>query len=165
MNDNELNYGNLIGIIRTFSSAEEMLSAIQDDEDFYNVTTGVYVFNYNEVGSVCYYTLSMKEAETLQTNSLLVNNHGDLYVEEYWGGQLGWGGLIYDDISYKGRNPNHRTNLDFCKDCFATPGWIRVDPKAVTHVLAYTDIVPGDDLWKLREALRKEMLEKREEER
>lgn len=102
-----------------FSSAEEMLKAIQDGKDFYNPYTGIYVFVYNDAGSIAYYSLDESEAEQLQKMS--DENDG-----EYWGAFLGWGGWIVDDPSYEDFDPVRQTNLEWCEEVYSDYGWLCV---------------------------------------
>ena len=98
------------GIRMRFESGKEMLDCIYDT-DLYNAEKEIYVFQYNEVGSIACYNISNKEAEKLR--ELSKENDG-----EYWGAFLGIGGYIYDDPEYDGFEEGDYSNLDWCNDNF-----------------------------------------------
>ena len=98
-----------------FSSGHDMLDKIRET-DLYSPTLGVYVFLYNEVGSIARYNIDVKEARLLETK---VRESG----EDYWGAFLGPGGVIYDDPSYETYEDYAMSNLDYCNEVF-TYDWI-----------------------------------------
>ena len=105
------------GTPTTFASTDAMLAAINADNDFYNKTTGEYVFKYSESGSIAVYRLDMEEALELQKKAM--------EDKQYWGAYLGPGGYIYD-------NPDRRdcnileTNIGYCEKNYMHPSWVNV---------------------------------------
>lgn len=89
-----------------FKDGEEMLSVIQQNIDLYNPSTGQYVFNYNNEGSIAVYSLLDNAAEKLKRLSKETG--------EYWGANLGPGGRIYDDEEQE--EYESYSNLDWCND-------------------------------------------------
>lgn len=85
-----------------------MLDVLQTGSDLYNKDDGIYVFVYNESGSIATYNIGVKRASEL--------NRGSVETCEYWSGQLSFGGLIYDDPSYADFNPNKKSNLEWCNE-------------------------------------------------
>lgn len=100
-----------------FDSGEEMLAEIRRGTDLYAPAEGMYVFEYNEAGAVCCYSIDNEEAIELE------NKARD--TDDYWGAFLGWGGGIYDDPSdeYNPPEPGF-SNIDFCNDTYQCE-WIR----------------------------------------
>lgn len=119
MNESTDNKG-ICGERVEFKSGDEMLDALKSGSDFYNINTGDYVFGYNDSGSIAVYNLDLDEALGLQNSP-----YRDCGA--YWGGLLGVGGYIYDDVSYESRNEYAPTNKDFCDDNYASDGWIELD--------------------------------------
>lgn len=71
-----------------FNSADEIYVEIVDNhQDLYFPESGVYLFEYNDVGSVAYYYLSMDE---------LLRIADEVGPDNYVGGALGVGGYILD---------------------------------------------------------------------
>ena len=79
-----------------FKTGQEMLDYIHTGNDLYCEETGLYLFEYNDRGAVCYYNVSNEKARDLQKLS-------EKYDGEYWGGFLGAGGSIMenDDGDYE----------------------------------------------------------------
>lgn len=72
-----------------FKTGQEMLDYIHTGNDLYCEETGLYLFEYNDRGAVCYYNISNEKARDLQKLS-------EIYDGEYWGGFLGVGGHIIE---------------------------------------------------------------------
>lgn len=68
---------------------EELKNRILSDEDMYNPVTGVYAFHYNDKDAICIYRLDKDKAIELAKEAKA--------QDEYWGGLLGIGGLIFDN--------------------------------------------------------------------
>lgn len=92
-----------------FNSAEEMLSSIQDGNDYYNPKLELYVFAYNDVGSIACYNVDTALAKSLSQQAK--------EQEEYWGAFLGCGGHIIDDPS----------SLQWCDKCYMNDNWINTN--------------------------------------
>lgn len=101
-----------------FDSPEEMFDWIYDNRDLYNLETGDYVFRYSEAGSFAVYKLPLEKAEELEKEATESN--------EYWGGFLGIGGIIYDDPSSDFYRNIDESNFDYCKMMFSIGTWIDV---------------------------------------
>lgn len=95
----------------TFKNGYEMLDCIKAGYDFYSKEKEIYVFVYNDCGSICYYNIDNDEADKLR--KLKEESPGG---EEYWGAFLGIGGWICDDPSYELFDKDSYSNLDWCKD-------------------------------------------------
>ncbi len=94
-----------------FKDPDEMLKRIEDGEDFYNETTGIYVFRYNEKGSIAYYRLTNEQARNIANEAFRIG-------ETMWSAVLGSGGYIID---------NPITITGFCKDTYKDKGWLIAD--------------------------------------
>lgn len=88
-----------------FNSAEDMLEFIQDGNDLWSPSEGLYVFVYNEDGAICTYSIDITQAKELSLKA-------ELY-DEYWGAFLGWGGSIYDESQ----------NLELCEVLYTVDDW------------------------------------------
>lgn len=100
----------------TFHNGAEMLEALQTG-DLYSPLSEIYIFIYNDVGSLCSYDITLSEAETLE-------NKCREQPGEYWSAFLGTGGWIYDDPSHELFNPDHGiSNLELCERLY-TEEWI-----------------------------------------
>lgn len=95
-----------------FHSPKEMLNFINDGNDIYSPSKGLYIFNYNECGSVCVYFIDEDEANKL---SKLSKEHG-----EYWAAFLGCGGHIYDEDYTKDR----QSNMQLCSSLLQVTDWV-----------------------------------------
>ena len=101
----------------TFNSAEEMLDTIQSGTDLWSEELEVYVFVYNDCGSICYYSIDKEQAEELSREAE--------DADEYWGAFLGIGGNIYDDPSDPDLlYPPSVSNIEFCNGC-CDAEWIK----------------------------------------
>ncbi len=100
-----------------FSSAQDMLSYLQDDNYLYNSKTGDYVFRYNSAGSIAVYSAIRQERATQL--AMQAEEQG-----ECWSALLGPGGSIYDDPSYEAFDPALTSNLQWCKDHYLEDGWV-----------------------------------------
>lgn len=102
-----------------FNSAEEMLDYIKDNNechDLYSKKSEIYVFLYNDAGSIATYHITEKDAMEL---SDLANKNDD-----YWGAFLGPGGEIWDDPSYENYSEGETTNLDRCEELLEFDDWV-----------------------------------------
>lgn len=95
----------------TFHSGQEMLDYLKSGKDLYNPTEELFVFLYNEAGSIAVYHIDRDEA--LRLSGLSMEHNG-----EYWGAFLGVGGKIYDDPSHELYTEKQQSNLDFCNSAF-----------------------------------------------
>ncbi len=85
-----------------------MLSAIKDSElDLYNKEAGLYVWKYNDVGSIAYADLFEEDAEELREKAA--------ECDECWSAFLGGGEAdIVDDPDYEDFEEGDYSNLDWC---------------------------------------------------
>ena len=95
-----------------FSSPEAMFSTILSGQDLYSESMNLYVFVYNESGSICVYGIDKDKALELEKKSN--ENH------EYWTAYLGSACDIYDSESYykecEGRVPADAIfPIDLCR--------------------------------------------------
>lgn len=88
-----------------FNSAEGMYHYLCNNGDLYNPVKEVYMFQYNEDGAICCYSISEDHAAELAVKSI---EDG-----EYWSAYLGIGGHIYEA----------EEALEICND-FADENWI-----------------------------------------
>lgn len=77
-----------------FSSANEMLDYVQDNNDIWSPELEFYVFLYSEYGSICYYRIDKEEA--IELEQLAKKRE----PKEYWAAFLGVGGRICDTIEW-----------------------------------------------------------------
>ena len=105
-----------------FINGEQMLAAITlNGLDLYNTELELYVFCYNENGSIAAYNIdagnALKLAELAEAN------------DEYWSTFLGLGGLIYDSLEYKKQQEFLKDNVDsaleFCEQYFDKGEWMQ----------------------------------------
>ena len=99
-----------------FETPEQMLEFINSNHDLYSRKAETYVFNYNEAGSVCTYSIDENEAKQLAKKS---KANG-----EYWAAFLGIGGQIYDDPSHDCYHEGQVTNLDCCASLLQYEDWV-----------------------------------------
>lgn len=99
-----------------FETAEQMLDYINSNHDLYSRKAETYIFNYNEAGSVCIYSIDENEA------SQLAKKAND--TKEYWAAFLGMGGRIYDDRSHDCYCEGQATNLDCCASLLKYEDWV-----------------------------------------
>lgn len=71
------------------ADGRELANRIINDVDMYNPVTGVYAFHYNDKDAICVYRLDKDKAIELAKEAKA--------QDEYWGGLLGIGGLIFDN--------------------------------------------------------------------
>ena len=100
-----------------FKTAEQMLSYINEGNDLYSCKAQIYVFSYNDAGSVCTYKIDAEAAAYLAKQ---VENS----AEQYWGAFLGVGGLIWDDPSHECYEEGQLTNFDCCKYLLDFDDWV-----------------------------------------
>ena len=98
-----------------FASAEDMLNTINRGTDLYSPDLEMYVFSYNDFGSICVYDIDKDEAKELSRQA---QEH-----DEYWGAFLGWGGGIIDEPDHPCYEDGRETPLDFCKEFYAAGEW------------------------------------------
>lgn len=101
-----------------FDSPEEMLDYICGDNDLYNLETGDYIWKYTECGSIAVDNFSLEEAEEIEKEA----NE----IDEYWGGFIDGGSIIYDDPSHELYEEHYASNLDYCKEVYNKGIWVDV---------------------------------------
>ena len=89
-----------------FVDGLEMLTAIEHGTDLYNPEKEIYVFLYNDKGSIAYYFLTPQEAYGI---AIQAEATGD-----YWGGCLTGGGTIIDSPDCEHYTEDSETPLDWC---------------------------------------------------
>lgn len=102
-----------------FNSAKEMLDCIQKGCDLYNPNLELYVFVYNDSGSIAYYDISKNDATELVQKVK--------ESEEYWGSLLGPGGRIVDAPTSEFYIKGKETNLQWCKKYYKEDGWVNTN--------------------------------------
>lgn len=100
-----------------FNSAQQMLDYINSNHDLYSPKAEIYVFNYNEAGSIATYRITEDEAKVLSEKI----KNGD---EEYWAALLGVGGSIWDDPSHECYKEGQTSNLGRCEELLEFEDWI-----------------------------------------
>lgn len=115
-----------------FHSAAEMLQTIQNNTDLYNINMGIYVFLYNECGSICWYNIDLENAL-----DLFEKTDGS---DEYWGGYLGLGGYILDTVEWYSENGispavYDTLPIDLCKEIYGKDGWYHTSDEDLKTVL------------------------------
>lgn len=108
-----------------FNTAQEMLDYIQDDNechDLYSEKAEIYVFLYNNAGSIATYDIDKVEAKKLAKKVKY-----DKYGEEYWGAFLGPGGKIWDDVSHECYQEGSVSNLEMCEELIEYDDWVLTD--------------------------------------
>ena len=100
-----------------FETAEQMLEFINDGNDLYSPKAEIYVFGYNEAGSIATYDITEEEAMKLQNRV----KSGD---EDYWSAFLGVGGEIWDDPSHELFKKGQVSNLEKCSQLLEHEDWI-----------------------------------------
>lgn len=93
--------------MKTYKTGAEMLAEL-NNHDLYCEEKGIYVFLYNDAGSIAYYNLSPTEARAIQAQAK--------ESDEYWGAFLGPGGYIIDDPTYENFTQGSQTNLEWCEE-------------------------------------------------
>lgn len=89
-----------------FKSPQEMYDFVADGDDIYSPSAEMYIFLYNDTGSLCAYRMSLEEAKSLQ--SRCVNE------DDCWSDFLGPGGLIYDTLDYEEKPVYDKAIEDLC---------------------------------------------------
>lgn len=100
-----------------FATAEQMLEFINDGNDLYSPKAEIYVFGYNDAGSIATYGISEEEAKRLSNRV----KSGD---EDYWSAFLGVGGEIWDDPSHECYKEGQVSNLDRCSQLLEHEDWV-----------------------------------------
>lgn len=100
-----------------FETAQQMLDFINDGNDLYSRQAEIYIFSYNDAGSVCTYDIDKDEADRLAKQ---VNDSN----ENYWGAFLGVGGKIWDDPSHECYKEGQTSNLDCCESLLEIEDWV-----------------------------------------
>lgn len=96
-----------------FKKPEDMLNKIVNDgTDIYNIYTGHYVFSYNEEGSICVYSLSNEDMDSLKDS------------EDALSAYLGPGGNVFDAPNSECYKEGQMSNLDYCKENYNIGKWI-----------------------------------------
>ena len=90
-----------------FLTGSQMLNQI-GLSDLYSREKGIYVFEYNNCGSIAYYYLTTKVMEELKRKAEITG--------ECISGLLGVGGYICDDPSYEDFEEGDYSNLDWCNE-------------------------------------------------
>lgn len=103
-----------------FYTAREMLDYINDNHDLYSPKAEIYVFGYNDAGSIATYPITSEEAAEL-------SNESKRYGGEYWAAFLGIGGSIWDDPSHECYKEEQTSNLERCEDLIMFDDWILTD--------------------------------------
>lgn len=104
-----------------FNSGKEMLDYIQSGKDLYSPSEQLYIFEYNDCGSIAYYYISNEQAAELRKTN------------EYWGASLGPGGWIIDSKEYYEENSDMYDEHDeyypedFCNEYYMLDDWEEAD--------------------------------------
>lgn len=113
-----------------FNSAEEMLKMLTENStDLYNLQEEIYLFGYNDRGSICEYSVDQKLAEKCAKEA---------GADYYWGGILPSGGAIYDGKEWYKDNPDEAAHdfpdgiikdkaLEYCKEAYTLDGWMTLE--------------------------------------
>lgn len=99
----------------SFADGQALFEYVNDGQDLYSPSAGIYIFGYNDRGAVATYDISHDEAEELIQKA----NESD----EYWGAFLGIGGTIYDAFD-EDNSPSSTTNLDKCAELAEIKDWV-----------------------------------------
>lgn len=105
-----------------FKNGLEMLLKITEQNlDLYNRELELYVFGYNEYGSIAAYHIENQGASRLAKKAAATH--------EYWSAFLGPGGAIYDSLAYKQQNEilAERVSdeaLEYCNSYFDKGVWV-----------------------------------------
>lgn len=104
-----------------FESGQQMLDYIIEGHDLYSKSAEIYVFAYNDAGSIATYDIPEEKANEL---ARLVKESN---TEEYWSAFLGVGGSIWDDPSHELYEDCQQTNLDCCNQLIRHTDWVRTN--------------------------------------
>ncbi|MDE6021605.1 MAG: hypothetical protein K2H01_11495 [Ruminococcus sp.] len=121
-----------------FNTAQQMLDYINSNHDLYSPKAEIYVFNYNEAGSIATYHITKDEARELSNKV----KSGD---EDYWAAFLGVGGSIWYDPSHECYQEGQMSNLDRCEELLEFEDWILTE-----HCLVPTEINTETDLYQFK---------------
>ena len=108
-----------------FKNGLEMLLKITEQNlDLYNRELELYVFGYNEYGSIAAYHIANEDASRLAQKAAAAH--------EYWSAFLGPGGAIYDSLAYKQQHgilteKAFDEALEYCNNCFDKGVWVLPD--------------------------------------
>lgn len=91
-----------------FESGKDMLDVVTNQCDLYSKEKEIFVFSYNENGSIAYYNIDNKSMNELRIKAE--------ESRESVSALLGVGGCIVDDPSYEGFEDGDYSNLDWCND-------------------------------------------------
>lgn len=97
-----------------FGSPSQMLKTLRSGVDLYCPEEEIYIFDYNDKGAVCLYTVFRDEAEELSKMAK--------ECDEYWSAFLGPNGEVYDPYARTGFTPwqlamkTYRFNWIDCKE-------------------------------------------------
>ena len=106
-----------------FETPEKMLEVLASGSDLYNPKLEMYIFSYNDLGSICVYTqISEQYAKELSRQTL------EGMEGSYWGSFLGYKhSAIYDTLEWYKENEKEYdglpTPLDICKSLYRETGW------------------------------------------
>ena len=127
-----------------FANGNEMYDYLRCNGDYigrdlYSKSLGIYVFEYNDAGALCIYSLDPEQVVELVKDSKEIG--------EYWAAFLGWkGSAILDDSDYdddehrysddeKMRNLYLRPSLEFCDETYMVEDWMDTDDVTVEYVM------------------------------
>ena len=122
-----------------FENGNAMYEYVHAGNDLYSKSLGVYLFDYNDAGALCCYTLQPEEfAEAAR----LCKESG-----EYWGAFLGWkGSAILDESEYDDDEHRYSDNwemrkmylkpsLDFCDETYMAEDWMNTGEVTEEYIL------------------------------
>ena len=102
-----------------FKNEKEMYDFLMKDKDLYSPEKELYIFRYNQEGSLCYY--GIENAKAVQLAKM------QRETGEYWGAELGAGGHIIDpeiasDVGYtrSGITPLQWLKTEYQGDWYVT---------------------------------------------
>ena len=103
-----------------FNNGKEMLDYLYSGLDLYSPSEELYIFEYNDCGSIAYYSIDNETADKLRKTN------------EYWGASLGPGGWIVDSKRYYEENPEEYVEgrecaEDFCNSYYMLDDWEEAD--------------------------------------
>lgn len=97
-----------------FNTAEEMYEYLNSGRDLYHPGSEIYVFPYNDKGTLCTYHLSKDRVKEISKQSKQNHEHLEAF--------LGSGGEILEDDEFS-INPS----LEFCKEHYQEPDWLNTE--------------------------------------
>lgn len=126
---------------KNFKSGLEMYNYIHNGIDLYSKSLGKYIFDYNDAGALCIYSLSPEDVVQL------IRDSKENDCDNYWSSFLGWKGstildaLEYNDDKYRYSN-NWELNklylkpsLDFCEKTYMID-WVDTRDVNIEYVLS-----------------------------